>query len=265
MKYNSPHYPIHHIIDNNPYIKQIDAVNKMAQELRNWNLKHDSFPDLTKWIDTFWTAPFGKEEALDFLNESATARAKSYWGVQPMRGEYLGQELDISRNKWQSIIKDLKGSSRQGLSAKWKLDTTPLDPFHSDDMGQYVIDSVGIKHYIDTSRLESIDGDYYWLPKLKKNPAPKYKLINTEKEFKNSHPPIIPSLQIRKSLKPKHYAKVIFQGKPRERMWIKITKLVPGGYEGILDNSPTYLKNVKYGDVIRIKYGDIIGIMRPSK
>lgn len=269
MKYNSPHYPIHHVIDNNPYIKQIDAVERMAEQLHGWNLKYIEFPDIKTWLDSIWTAPYGKEQALDFLYKSVSHRADSYWNVQPQRYSYVGKELDESARKWRSVVKDLKGEfSKQVLSAKWKMDDTSLEPMRQDSKGYYEIDSLGVKHYIDNSPLKLIDDPIFTKPTKDqnlKNPFPKYKLINAEKEFKNSYPSVIPLLTLRKSLKPKHYAKVIFQGKPRERMWIKITKLIPGGYEGILDNSPTYLKNVKYGDVIRIKYGDIIGIMKPPK
>lgn len=272
MKHTSPHYPIHHVIDNNPYIKQIAAVNKMADQLRSWNLKYDRFPDYVKWLDNIWTAPIGKEEALNYLHENAKQRSDSYWNVQPVRGRYIGQKLDEAGKIWQGTIKDLEGLSKQVLSAKWKMDNTPLEPMLHDSKGYYEIDSRGVKHYLDTSPhlpLDNFDLAIYNDSKLKKNPTsklknptPKYKLVNAEKEFKNSYPSIIPLLPIRKSLKPKNYAKVIFQGKPRERMWIIITKLIPGGYEGVLDNSPVYLKTVKHKDVIRIKYNNIIAVMK---
>lgn len=272
MKHTSPHYPIHHVIDNNPYIKQIDAVNKMADQLRSWNLKYDQFPDYRTWLFNTWTAPIGKEEALQYLDESASRRAASYWGIQRQTFNSKGDNYSVALQNWNGIIKDLEGFSKQVLSAKWKMDNSPLEPMPHDSKGYYEIDSRGVKHYLDTSPLLPID-DFelaiYNDSKLKKNPTPKlknptpkYKLINAEKEFKKSYPSIIPLLQIRKSLKPKNYAKVIFQGKPRERMWIKITKLIPGGYEGILDNSPVYLKTVKHKDVIRIKYNNIIAIMK---
>lgn len=273
MKPTSPHYPIHHIIDNNPYIKQIAAVNKMADQLRGWNLKYHIFPDLDIWINTFWTAPFGKEEALNFLYKTASKRSDDYFGIQ--RNQSYRRDRDEVYNAellWRGVIKDLESKSKQVLPAKWKLDTTPLDSMLHDSEGYYEIDSRGVKHYLDTSPhlpLDNFDLAIYNDSKPKKNPSsklknltPKYKLVDAEKEFKNSHPPLIPTLQIRKSLKPKNFAKVIFQGKPRERMWIRITKLIPGGYEGILDNSPAHLKTVKYKDIIKIKYNNIIAVMK---
>lgn len=83
-------------------------------------------------------------------------------------------------------------------------------------------------------------------------------------EERNLQNPItfeIPSLKERMNLSIGDFIKVIFKTDHKkikcERMWIIITKIIPNGYEGILDNDPQFAK-VKCGDTIICEYKHII-------
>lgn len=89
--------------------------------------------------------------------------------------------------------------------------------------------------------------------KIKKNP--KYKLVNIGKKF--------PEVEV--NLNPGDYAKLIFNGKPREKMWVKVKSKSGKNYKGSLENSPLYLKGVKYKDVILFKPENVLLVIRKRK
>lgn len=127
MKYDSPEFPIHHVIDNNPYMKQITAVNKMADTLRSWNLKYDEFPDYKTWLLNNWIAPYGKEEALEYLYESAKRRRDSYWGIQSQTFNSKQDSHSIASKHWYDVSKKLENDfSRRRLLNKQIDLTAPI-------------------------------------------------------------------------------------------------------------------------------------------
>jgi len=93
-----------------------------------------------------------------------------------------------------------------------------------------------------------------------------YQLLDGEKiNGENPDTYFIPMLEDRQNLNVQDYAQVTFNGDLPERMWIKINKIIENGYQGILDNNPIGLKNVKYGDMIIFNYSNIIKILRSNE
>lgn len=82
---------------------------------------------------------------------------------------------------------------------------------------------------------------------------------------------IIPSRDVRESLSPGYFAKLIFVAKlppAGERMWVEITKKTRTGYIGILKNAPVTppLKDILLsGDEIVFGPEHIAGVTPPEK
>lgn len=61
------------------------------------------------------------------------------------------------------------------------------------------------------------------------------------------------------------FAKLKFTGERlAEYMWVKVTNAdhVMGEYEGMVDNDPIFVTNVKYGDKVKFKKEDVFDVMR---
>lgn len=83
----------------------------------------------------------------------------------------------------------------------------------------------------------------------------------------------IPSKKERENLLPGEYAKLIFrtsqsteagasQQPSGERMWVKITKRTPEGYDGLLDNDPQVISTLSAGDLISFRPENIVDFQR---
>ena len=55
-----------------------------------------------------------------------------------------------------------------------------------------------------------------------------------------------------------YYLKVDFiDNEEHEHMWISVNKIENGQFEGVLSNNPQIIKNVKFGDLVKIKKDQI--------
>jgi hypothetical protein len=84
--------------------------------------------------------------------------------------------------------------------------------------------------------------------------APRYRLTSGE-AMHRKHPQTfeLPTRAERESLPVGSFAKLIFAGRPSERMWVKVTGKRGGRYTGVLDNAPVAVSGVRLGD--RISFG----------
>jgi uncharacterized protein YegJ (DUF2314 family) len=72
----------------------------------------------------------------------------------------------------------------------------------------------------------------------------------------------IPDLHERQSMEIGAYVKVIFEEDDGcgERMWVKITRVIPGRYEGILSNTPIVV-DMAMGDTVEFGPENIADIL----
>ena len=83
-------------------------VHAFAERLRSWNLKYDEFPDIRAWVTQNWTAPYGADAALDYLNGVAERRSESYWGQSTRSRQDIADEAERSR-RLRAVYSDLAG------------------------------------------------------------------------------------------------------------------------------------------------------------
>jgi hypothetical protein len=83
-------------------------VHDFAERLRSWNLKYDEFPDIRAWVTQNWTAPYGADAALDYLNGVAERRSESYWGQSTRSRQDIADEAERSR-RLRAVYSDLAG------------------------------------------------------------------------------------------------------------------------------------------------------------
>lgn len=96
-------------------------------------------------------------------------------------------------------------------------------------------------------------------------------LANAEARHKESPATFhIPKRETRERVKVGFYVKLIFEtevpmnGCWGERMWVEVTKRTKAGYEGIVRNSPAFLKDIVPGEEVTFGSEHICDISYPD-
>ncbi len=84
-------------------------VRDFASALDTWNLKYDRFPDVDAWLDKHWTAPYGRDQARNYLSQIMSRRADAYWGVQ--RSRHDDDRCSFARKSYANVLADLRGDT----------------------------------------------------------------------------------------------------------------------------------------------------------
>lgn len=73
----------------------------------------------------------------------------------------------------------------------------------------------------------------------------------------------IPEKWERYSLEVGDFAKLIFEtdGEGGERMWVQITESKDGNYVGSLNNTPFFVDDIDFGDVVAFTAANVIDVM----
>lgn len=90
-----------------------------------------------------------------------------------------------------------------------------------------------------------------------------YKLASgVEQHQKSPETFWIPSDSKKSEVSPGDFVKLVFEGQPRERMWVRVTARDGDSISGTLSNTPRGQPGLKYGAVIEFGPDHIIEIIK---
>jgi hypothetical protein len=92
-------------------------VGDYAESLSNWPLRDQGFPNIDRWLSTEWTAPYGRDAALDFLASVAAVRSANYWNASDTQRRGAQRDRAYHAQRLRGVFKDLAGDEFTGAWA----------------------------------------------------------------------------------------------------------------------------------------------------